>query len=192
MNRVLALSFAALIAVAAVVAGGVRWWVGPPDARENARAALESPPGWTPVAWPFLNDQFGKGKSFDCAAKDCGANVRVTFRAKIGFCNCATGVSDDEELERIGDVHMIGERFATLADGQPVVVGHMKGRSRPYSIDAGDANLFVMSVAFNDRCDVIVATAQSRDATPDDFERPVMAFLTSAYVLRWAELTIGL
>ena len=154
--------------------------------------------------WTQTGSQFGNFGNFSYALDGAYRSERgyrpnndleqrdVTFRAKIGFCNCATGVSDDEELERIGDVHMIGERSATLADGQPVVVGHMKGRSRPYSIDAGDANLFVLSVAFNDRCDVIVATAQSRDATPDDFERPVMAFLTSAYVLRWAELTLGL
>ena len=40
--------------------------------------------------------------------------------------------------------------------------------------------------------DLYATLGVSRDATPDDFERPVMAFLTSAYVLRWAELTLGL
>ena len=192
MNRILVASFLGFLAVAALVAGGVRWWVGPPDAREAAKAALQAPPQWTPVDWPFLNDQFGKGKAFECAAKECGADIRLTFRAKIGFCDCARGVADDEELERIGDLHMIGEKYIALDDGHPVAVGHMKGRGRPYSFDAGDHNVFVLSVAFNDRCDVIVATAQSRQATPDDFQKPVMDFLTSAYVLRWAELTLGL
>ena len=48
-------------------------------------------------------DEWGRGKAFRCEAADCGAEVNLYIRAKIGFCNCQTGVSDDAELERLGD-----------------------------------------------------------------------------------------
>src|SRR5438128_1742950 len=60
-------------------------------------------PVWTEVQWPFLIDQWGKGKAFRCGAEDCGTEVNLYLRAKIGFCNCTTGVADDEELERLSD-----------------------------------------------------------------------------------------
>ena len=54
-------------------------------------------PVWSEVQWPFLRDQWGEGKAFQCKAVDCGTEVKLYLRAKIGFCNCATGVVDDEE-----------------------------------------------------------------------------------------------
>src|SRR5258708_39050122 len=57
-------------------------------------------PVWTEVQWPFPLDEWGKGKAFQCDAAHCGAVVNLYLRAKIGFCNCTTGVSDDEALER--------------------------------------------------------------------------------------------
>ena len=61
-------------------------------------AATATAPVWTEIAWPFPNDPWGKGKAFRCRAADCGAEVNVYLRAKIGFCNCTTGVADDEDL----------------------------------------------------------------------------------------------
>src|SRR2546421_11492218 len=58
---------------------------------------------WYEVPWPFPIDQWGTGKTFVCRAADCGAQVTVYLRAKIGFCNCTAGVADDEELDRISD-----------------------------------------------------------------------------------------
>ena len=58
-------------------------------------------PVWLEVPWSFPIDQWGKGKAFTCKAADCGTAVTVYVRAKIGFCNCSTGVADDEELDRI-------------------------------------------------------------------------------------------
>ena len=192
MKRFMALSLMTLFAAAAIVAVGVRVWLGPPNARIATAAELSTPPGWTPIDWPFLNDQFGKGKAFECAASDCGAVIRLTFRAKIGFCNCATGVSDDDELERIGDVGMAGATPAPLGEGREIKVGRMAGRSRPYALGARDAKQRILSLAFNDRCDVIVATAQAPNTTPLAIEPKVLDFLNSEYVLHWAQVTLGL
>src|SRR5690349_8215404 len=87
-----------------------------------ALAALSSYPGragtpaaaWSEIRWPFLIDQWGTGKAFRCKAADCGVDVELYVRAKIGFCNCTTGVADDEELERVADVSLLDDRYAAL------------------------------------------------------------------------------
>ena len=51
-------------------------------------------PVWTEAAWPFPIDQWGQGWAFQCKAADCGIDVNLYLRPKIGFCNCQTGVAD--------------------------------------------------------------------------------------------------
>jgi hypothetical protein len=50
-------------------------------------AAAPLQPSWSEVPWPFPMDQWGKGKAFQCKAAECGAEVMVYIRAKIGVCN---------------------------------------------------------------------------------------------------------
>jgi len=66
----------------------------------------------------------------------------------------------------------------------------MKGRSRRYSVGAASAKS-VLSLAFNDRCDVIVATVVAGDQ-PVAQEQGVLEFLNGDLVLRWAEVVLGL
>jgi hypothetical protein len=160
---------------------------------ERGMATETAKPAWSEVAWPFPADQWGKGKAFRCKAGDCGTEVNVYIRAKIGFCNCATGVSDDEELDRIGDSALFGDGLSPLAPGREISVAWMKGRSRPFAIGgAKGAGHSVLSVGFNDRCDAIVATAILGHTTPATLEPAVLEFLNSRTVIRWAELTLGL
>jgi hypothetical protein len=35
--------------------------------------------------------------------------VNIYLRAKLGFCNCTTGVADDDDLDRMGDLYLIGD-----------------------------------------------------------------------------------
>ncbi|HEY7666139.1 MAG TPA: hypothetical protein VH934_23715, partial [Xanthobacteraceae bacterium] len=56
---------------------------------------------WREVKWPFPIDQWGTGRAFRCSAADCGIDITLYLRAKLGFCNCTTGVSDDTELDRV-------------------------------------------------------------------------------------------
>jgi len=159
-----------------------------------SRALGASPePVWTEVAWPFPIDQWGKGKAFTCRVADCGTAVTLYVRAKIGFCNCSTGVADDAELDRISDFELIGDRASAQASGRPVTVAWMKGRSRPFNVEgAMGAKVSALSVGFNDRCDAIVATAVAAPGRAADIEPAVIAFLNSRTVLRWAEVTRGL
>jgi hypothetical protein len=179
---------AATVALCAIAGGLLLARDSAPD--RASVAALQ--PTWDEVAWPFPMDQWGKGKAFVCKAAHCGTDVTVYIRAKIGFCNCATGVADDEELDRISDFDLFGNKLTALGPGQPIAVAWMKGRSRAFSIAGSPAQKSALSVGFNDRCDAIVATAVLRDGRPGAIEPAVLAFLNSRTVLRWAEVTLGL
>ncbi len=162
-------------------------------ADRSPRAAVSTGATWTEVQWPFPLDQFGRGKAFQCAAADCGAPVQLYVRAKIGFCNCTTGVADDDELERIGDLQLLGGKVAAQGDGRPIAVAWMKGRSRSYTLAAGNRHgRSALSIGYNDRCDVIVATVLVEHNRPGDVEAGVIEFLNGPIVMRWAEVTLGL
>src|SRR5579859_2778253 len=84
----------------------------------SAVAAYEMAPPrageWEEIAWPFPRDGWPAGRAFRCGPADCGADVEVYVRPKIGFCNCASGVADDDEVDRVADVDMISARFVPL------------------------------------------------------------------------------
>jgi len=147
-------------------------------------------PVWTEAAWPFPVDQWGGGWDFQCKAADCGVDVHLYLRPKIGFCNCQTGVADDEELDRVSDIDLVGSERSALGSGRPITVHGMKGRSRGYTASARPAKS-VLSLAFNNRCDVIVATVVAGDE-PVAHEQTVLEFLNGDLVRRRAEAVLGL
>lgn len=147
---------------------------------------------WTEVQWPFPTDQFGRGKAFSCGAAECGIGTTVYIRAKIGFCNCTTGVADDDELERIGDLPLLGGNAVAQGDGRPIAIAWMKGRSRSHTVVSGSQPKSALSIGYNDRCDAIVATVVVANGRPEDVEAGVIRFLSGPTVMRWAEVTLGL
>jgi hypothetical protein len=137
-------------------------------------------------------DQWGKGKAFTCKAADCGTQVTVYVRAKIGFCNCTTGVADDDDLDRMGDLDLVG-KASPLGAGRPVSIAWMKGRSRAYRLEtAKPPGKTAISIAYNERCDMIAATAVLGHDRPAAAEPSVIAFLGGNTVMRWAETALGL
>ena len=166
--------------IAAVVAFGMGGFVG---------AFAPNQPVWSEVQWPFPMDEWG----IRCKAADCGAEVNVYIRAKIGFCNCTTGVSDDDELARLSDFNLMGDKPVVLAPGHPIAVAWMKGRSRSYAIaHPFQSGRSALSVAFNDHCDAVVATVVVTNDQPATIEPGVIEFLNSKTILSWAEVTLGL
>jgi len=154
--------------------------------------AASPEPVWTEMPWPFPTDQWGKGKAFACRSADCGTQVTVYLRAKIGFCNCTTGVADDEELDRISDFELVGNRATAQGPGRPIAVAWMKGRSRHFDAEgAMGARASALSVGLNHRCDAIVATAVVAPGRAAEIEPSVLAFLSSRAVLQWAATTVG-
>ena len=150
-------------------------------------------PIWTEVAWPFAKDEWGKGKAFRCKTSDCGAEINLYIRAKLGFCNCETGIADDADLERMGDLYLVGGQTTALGACRPITVGHMTGRSRAYTLTArSPPGTTAISAAFNDRCDMVVATVVVPHDRPDTIAREAIEFLNGKTVMRWAEVTLGL
>jgi hypothetical protein len=153
--------------------------------------AKTAEPVWTEVQWPFPMDEWGQGKAFRCKAADCGVETNLYIRAKIGFCNCTTGVSDDEELDRLTDFRLMGDKLAAAGAGTPIEVARMKGRSRAY-LGASDSGRSALAVAFNDRCDAIVATVVVANGRPPAMESSALTFLNGPTIRRWVEVTLGL
>ena len=146
---------------------------------------------WNEIKWPFPLDQWGVGRAFRCRAADCGADIELYLRPKLGFCNCTTGVSDDAELDRVGDLELLSGKFEGLRDGRPISIGWMSGRSRPYRVAIPHgAPRTAFAVAFNDKCDVVVATVVA-DAIPAA-ERAALVFLGGEEMLRWVQRELGL
>jgi hypothetical protein len=87
----------------------------------------------------------------------------------------------------------LSDKFAGLSDGREISVGHMKGRSRPYRVDMRyEAPLTAVSIGFNDKCDVVVATIVADRERLVAAERVGLEFLNSDRVMRWVEKELGL
>jgi hypothetical protein len=147
---------------------------------------------WHEIKWPFPVDQWGSGRAFECRAADCGTDITLYLRPKLGFCNCTSGVSDDAELDRVGDLELISEKFAGLSEGRPITVSSMSGRSRAYQVEPRyGAILTAVAIAFNDKCDVMVATVIADRRFIAEVERAALDFLNSRPVLALAEAEFG-
>ena len=84
-------------------------------ARSGSAGTTASGPLARRVQWPFPLDQWGTGRAFQLRARPTAASKSTSIvRAKIGFCNCTTGVSDDDELDRVGDVELYSDKFVPL------------------------------------------------------------------------------
>ena len=88
---------------------------------------------WIETKWPFLMDQWGEGRSFQCKAADCGAELNLYIRAKIGFCSSTTGVADDNAVERLSDFDFMKGQATALGSGREIDIAGMKGRLRTYA-----------------------------------------------------------
>ena len=149
-------------------------------------------PVWAEAKWPFPIDQWGTGRAFACAAPNCGAEVSLYIRPKIGFCNCATGVADNAELERVADTELVTQQLRPRGPSRPIKVGWMHGLSRSYWASDGETKESLLSVAFNDECDVVVAVVKLAGGDPGILEPEVIAFLNTNPMVLWTKKELGL
>ena len=181
----LGIAVAGLIAKDAVTVGiGLR-------APERADVSAQS--SFVEIKWPFPRDMWGDGRAFRCAASDCGVEVSLYLRPKIGFCNCDTGVADEAELDRVADIELYSPKFVGLTHGGDIRVGWMRGLSRVYQVDIPyDRVRPIMAMAFNQNCDVMVATIVAPLEHYPSAERHVLAFLNGEPILKWARAQFGI
>jgi len=146
----------------------------------------------TEAKWPFPMAHWALATAFACSAADCGGQVDLYVRPKIGFCNCATGVSDETELERVADTELLRAKTKSVGPGRPIKVGWMRGLSRSYSATDGETGERLVSVAYNDECDVVVAVARFANGDPAMLEPAILAFLNTNPMVLWAKKELGL
>jgi len=141
--------------------------------------------GWQEIAWPFPRDGWPAGRAFRCGVVACGDAVEIYVRPKIGFCNCDSGVADDDEVDRVADLDLMSERFAPREAGRVVRVADMAGRIRAYDLRMADGSQrAAVGIAVSRRCDLLVAVAQGK-GNAAAVERAALEFLGAHETARW-------
>jgi hypothetical protein len=177
MHKVLLTAFAVAICMLSGSAGS-----------QPARSDIE---GWREIAWPYPRDAWPAGRAFRCDSELCGDETEVYVRPKIGFCNCDSGVADDDEVDRVADLDLISQRFVPLEPGRPVQIAGMKGRSRTYDLTMTDGSQHAaIGIAVSHRCDLLVAVAQGKGAA-SGIERVALEFLATGEMTRWMISAMG-
>lgn len=145
------------------------------------------PSGWNEISWPFPRDAWEPGRAFICKSEQCDGEVTLYVRPKIGFCNCTTGVSDDDEVDRVTDLDLIDPQFKPLGEGKPIEAAGMQGRARHYTgrLRGGSVRAFI-GIALSRKCDVVAAIAQGRPSGRID-EQIALNLLSSSPVRTWIE-----
>jgi len=140
---------------------------------------------WREIAWPFPRDGWPAGRAFHCDAAVCGDEVELYVRPKIGFCNCDSGVADDDEVDRVADLDLMSQRFVPREAGNVIRIAEMSGRSRSYDLAMADGSRHAaVGFALSRRCDLLVAVAQGRGDAPA-VQRAALEFLGSREMGRW-------
>jgi len=140
---------------------------------------------WREIAWPFPRDGWPAGRAFRCNSAACGGEVDVYVRPKIGFCNCDSGVADDDEVDRVADLDLMSERFVPREPGHVIRVADMQGRIRGYDLNMSDGSRrTAVGIAVSRRCDLMVAVAQGRGAA-GEVRRAALEYLASPDMTRW-------
>ena len=146
---------------------------------------------WHEIAWSFPRDGWPAGRAFRCNhCGEGGATVELYVRPKIGFCNCDTGVADDDEVDRVADLDLISPRFVPLSGGKVVRVADMAGRLRAYELTMSDGPHTDLGFALSHRCDLVVAVLQGR-ASLGELQEEAQRFLESKELHRWVMAALG-
>jgi hypothetical protein len=149
---------------------------------QQARPDIE---GWREIAWPFPRDGWPAGRAFRCATEACGDEIEVYVRPKAGFCNCDSGVADDDEVDRVADLDLISERFVPLEAGKVIQIAGMAGRIRSYDLQMTDGSRHAaVGIAVSRRCDLLVAVGQG-SGTAQGVQRAALGLLGSGEMTRW-------
>jgi hypothetical protein len=165
----------------------------PVNAVADEGAGLEAPGHamFTETIWPFLLDQWGTGRAFRC--DPCGGELALYLRAKVGFCNCATGVADDLEIDRVADFDLFPGRVTPLTPGRPVSVAWMRGRARAFQVDGpAAARRYLLTIALSNKCDGVIATVASKEPISADVAQAALDELASPAGLGWVKASTGL
>lgn len=157
-----------------------------------AASWMSDPASWQEIAWPFPRDAWPPGRAFRCMSGGCGRGVEVYIRPKLGFCNCATGVSGDAEVDAVTDLDMIAASFTPDRPGEWIEIAGMAGRTRPYTLQlANGMKLAAVGTAISRKCDVVVAASQGREAATSKARQAISNLVASPNLLDWLNAQLG-
>jgi hypothetical protein len=139
---------------------------------------------WAEISWPFPRDGWPAGRAFRCQGAACGEGIELYVRPKLGFCNCDSGVADDDEVDRVADLDLISPRFAPTAPGREVRLNELTGRARNYELAMEGRIHAAVGFALSRRCDLLVAVAQGKAARPQ-LEQAATRFLERQEIRSW-------
>jgi len=187
MGRWLAI-LVAVATLSALSGVGAYQLVRPAIERSSAPSGVK----WQEIAWSFPRDGWPAGRAFRCAScGEGGTAVELYVRPKIGFCNCDTGVADDDEVDRVADLDLISERFVPVEAGKVVRLADIAGRARLYDLKMPDGSQHTaVGIALSHRCDLLVAVAQGQ-ANAEQLRRAALAFLKSDEMHHWMLASLG-
>jgi hypothetical protein len=178
------------LTIACILAAGLA--AGEARVLDQSVGALRRP-AWTETKWPFPFDAWPSGRAFRCAAATCGADATLYIRPKVGFCNCSLGVADDDEIDRVGDLVLVSERYRPIGEGRPVAIGTTPGRAREFLFEPTQQPIrYAIGAAVSKRCDALVATLVSDRPISASLERAAFDLLSREPVVGWAEASVGL
>ena len=133
------------------------------------------PVAWTEIDWPFLLDQWGTGHAFACRDTKCAPRDRLLIRVKSGFCNCDSGIEDDDEIDRLTDFEFLGGPVTPQGGGRPIAVAGVPGRLRAFVVKTARGGArHAVAVALARDCEAVVATLAS-EAPLDGEESAILA-----------------
>jgi len=135
---------------------------------------------WRSTPWPFPRDAWPPGRAWR------RGTLEVYVRPKLGFCcDCETGVTTDDEVDRVTDLDLLAERFTPAREGLAVRIGPLPGRARLYRYELASGGLhYAEAIAVSQKCDLVVAVIVGN--LSDERERSaVYRFLQSETVLTW-------
>ncbi len=139
----------------------------------------EAETGWRRIGWPFPRDAFPAGRAW---RRD---TTEVYVRPKLGFCaNCATGVVEDSEVDRVADVDLLDPNFVSVAEGRHIRITDLSGRARLYKIKKDGRERLAQGLAVSFNCDLIVAVAVG-PLDDEEVAKSVRRFLETNTVQVW-------
>ncbi|SRR5258708_2161106 len=147
--------------------------------------------GWREIAWPFPRDGWPPGRAYHCNVASCGDEIDLYVRPKLGFCNCDSGVADDDEVDRVADLDLLSDRFVPLEPGKVVHVADMAGRMRNYDLQMPDGSRrTAIGIAASRRCDLMVAVASGKLAA-SGLQQRALDFLASNAIASWIDASLA-
>ena len=144
-------------------------------------------PVWREARWTPPIDNWGFGLAYVCDNAACPGGVRMFVRTKVGFCNCFSGVADDDEIDRIGDVDLHADIYKPVEPGQVTSVGDLRGRKRVFQTqNRWTSNSQVLSIVVATDCKAVVATLVSAAPISTTVESAAVALLGAKQFQQWA------